>query len=109
VGFSDLLAQVDAATTDHLGDDISYVPAVGDPVTISGIFDALYELVDPRDPGVSMYAPAVGVRLVDLPANPAESSSERQGARVVVGSKTYTIREAQPDGKGWVVLILQEA
>jgi hypothetical protein len=110
VAFADLLAKVDAATSDLLGDSgITYAPSGGSPVPISGIFDDLYELVDPRDPGVSMTAPAVGARLVDLPADPSADSEERQGARVAVGSTQYRIREAKPDGKGWVILILQEA
>lgn len=103
MSFTALLAQADALTLDTLGESVTYTPSVGAAVSVTGIFDEQYQRVEVGTPGVSSSGPAVSLLLSDLPSDPTTDN-----ATVTIRSTTYSIKEAQPDGQGWVVLQLQE-
>lgn len=103
MGFDALLGVCDGAVRDVLGGPVIYTPGSGSPVTVTGIFDALYIRVDVGSPaGISSRGPAVALRAADLPSDPEVDSA----ARVTISGLTYSFHETQPDGKGWVVLLL---
>lgn len=101
--FSDLIAAADRAIGAAMGNEIVYLPAVGPPTTVVGVFDELYVLAtgDP-EAGVSVIGPAVFLRLDDLPVNP-----ELDEPRVQVAGSTYRVVERKPDGLGGIVLALR--
>lgn len=106
MGFTDLLANTDRVVRAALGDaTIVYTPTVGDPVTVSGIFDATYQHVDAGQVGASGSGPAVFLRLSDLPSDPCDDLA----ATVTIAGTGYTIFEAKPDGQGAVLIRLHEA
>ena len=104
MGFAELLAMVDVPVRERLGGDVIYTPAVGDPVTVSGIFDAAYVRVDLGEPGVSSSGPAVFLTLDDLPSDPKADTA----ATVTVGGVAYLPHTVEPDGIGGVLLHLHE-
>lgn len=88
------------------GEPITYLPALGDPVPATGIFDEAYREVDlAGGMSVTTEHPVLGIRTSDFPVLP------RQGDQIVVPSrsKTYVIREVQIDGQGAAKLLLNEA
>ncbi len=105
MGFRESLAAGDVVLRGHMGDDVTYSLEGEDPVEVKGIFDALYERVDPRDPGVSSFGPAVFHTLADLPGNPVEDSDD---VTLTILGDDYTVHEAQPDGMGAVILQLHK-
>ncbi len=105
MGFAELLTVADVAVRGQLGGDVTYNPTSGDPVTVDGIFDAAYVLVDAGQPGISSSGPAVFLTVADLPSDPDTDTT----ATVTVASVEYTIREARPDGMGGIVLLLHRA
>ena len=105
MAFADLLRTVDFGVRTQLGEDVVYTPGIGTPGTVRGVFDASYHLVDLGMPGVSSYAPAVFLRLADLPSSPVTDAS----CGVTAGGVLYRVRECRPDGLGGVLLILHEA
>lgn len=102
MGFADLVALGDRTVRGLLGSAFTYAPSVGDPVTVQGIFDASYVLVDVGDPGVSSVTPAAFVRRSELPSDPEAD----EGATLTVEGKVYRIRELRPDSQGGVLLLL---
>ncbi len=100
MSFADSLAAVDVLTRQHLGEDVIYTPGVGAAVTVRGVFDAAYELVDPKDPGVSSQGPAVFLGVDDLP------DENYLAATLRIGGTDYLVWKAEPDGQGAVVLRL---
>lgn len=95
-----------AVLASPLAQEVTYTSGVGvvaDPAP-RGVFDALYVKVDAGEVGVSSAGPAVFLRLSDLSSNPEEDTA----ARVTVDGQEYSIREAQPDDQGGVVLLLHE-
>lgn len=104
MGFDDLLANADGIALAVLGRTVTYTPGVGDAVEIPGIFDAAFRVVDSGNSGVVSSAPAVFVKVGDLP----EDYESDTAARVTVGAVEYVVRTPQPDGVGGVVLILHE-
>ncbi len=105
MGFLDLLEAVDRVARDVLdGRSVLYTPSVGDPVTVAGIFDAAYEMIDVGRAGVSGYGPAVFLRLSELSSDPSLDD-----ARVTVAGTEYKFREVKPDGLGGVWILLHEA
>lgn len=101
MGFSDLLAQADVAATQHLGGAVSYTTGLGATVSVQGIFDAAYVLVDAGQAGVSSCGPAVFLRLADLPSDAIDDEPT-----ITVDAVEYEVREAKPDGQGGVLLLL---
>lgn len=98
-----LIEQMDRACLTHLGGvPVVYSPEDGDPVTVTGIFDARYLRVDAGQAGVGSVAPAVFLRLSDLPTDPDDDEPT-----ITVEGVTYHV-DAPPekDGQGGVRLIL---
>jgi len=96
-----LLAAADRAVLQHLGGLVTYAPADGEPVEVTGIFDRAYVRADVGQAGVSGAGPAVFLRLSDLPADP-----ENDDPTITVEGVAYRVREAEPDGQGGVRLLL---
>ena len=70
---------------------------------MQGIFDEAYVLVDPQQPGLSSWGPAVFLRLEDLPSGQLD-----EDPRISVPGHVYRVREAKEDGQGGVLLLLHE-
>lgn len=105
MSFLDHLALADRAAREHLGGSVTYAPGTGSPVTVNGVFDALYEHVDAGQAGVSTFSPAVFLALSDLPSDPR---ADKVGARITVAGTVYRIREVKPDGTGAVLILLHK-
>lgn len=104
MGYSDALAAADRLVRAQLGESVTYAPGAGSPVTVNGIFDALYCKLDLGGAGVSSSGPAVFLTLSDLPTNPGIDT----GARVTIRGVTYKPHEVEPDGQGAVMLLLHK-
>lgn len=102
--FADLLASVDATTQRALGEAVVYTPGVGDPVTVDGIFDALYTPVALGTPAVVSSGPAVWLTLSTLPTDPLADTA----ATVTIRGETYRCHEPQHDGQGGVLMQLHK-
>jgi hypothetical protein len=106
MSFLDHLAAADKQVVRSLtGGPVTYTPGVGGPVVVNGIFDAIYNKVEVGIAGVSSCGPAVFLRLVDLPTNPADDLA----ALVTVDGTDYTIHESLLDGMGTVICRLHKA
>lgn len=101
MGFAESLATGDVAVRELLGSTVTYSPSSGSPVDVSGVFDAAYIRVDAGQAGISSSGPAVFLTISDLPSDPTTAV-----ATVTVAGTTYSVREAQPDGMGGVLLLL---
>jgi hypothetical protein len=107
MAFSDLVAKIDRAVQGHLGGvDVVYAPAVGDAVTVTGMFDAAYVLLDQGQSGVEQIVPAVWLRLEDLPVHPDEDEPA-----LTIAGNTYRVRERHVDSVdgGTVRLLLHRS
>ena len=105
MAFADLIAGVDTAVFAALGGElITYAPAVGSPVTVTGIFDELYVLAKgSAEAGVEALGPAVFVRIADLPVDPEDDEPT-----LTIRGVDYGVIERRPDGMGGVVLALRK-
>ncbi|NID15385.1 head-tail joining protein [Luteibacter yeojuensis] len=83
-----------------------YIPQVGDPYPITGVFDSAYKDVDLIDPQVDATStkPVIGVRRSIFQAEPV------QGDRVRIPSAAtlFLVREVRDDGHGSVKLMLAD-
>jgi hypothetical protein len=105
MNFGALLATTDRTLLDsEAGDVVVYTSSEGAAVTVRGMFDRPSVTVEAGEAGVSSSGPAVFLLLGDLPTDPSDDN-----ATVTVSGNTFGIREARPDGKGGVYLLLQEA
>lgn len=112
MSFADLIAAADRAAIAAFGDSedgepvpVEYTPNGGDAVPVTGIFDEQYLLVEgSSDAGVSVTAPALFVRLEDLPEDPRDESSD---PTVAIRGVEYRVTECKPDGIGGIVLVLR--
>lgn len=87
-----------------LGRDATYLPAVGSPVSIRGVFGSTHVEVNVGQVApMSSLAPSLGIKLSDLPLRP------KKGDRVTVAGTTYRIIDSQEDGEGGALLILQRS
>jgi hypothetical protein len=105
VAFDDLITAADRATQDHLGGVPGlYAPSVGPAVTVAGIFDENYTVSDAQFNGVETLAPAVVLRLEDLPSDPREEDP----FLTILGLR-YTVRLRETDGTvgGTIRLVLR--
>jgi hypothetical protein len=87
------------------GEPVTFLPAIGQPIAVSGIFDEAYREVDlAGGMAVTTESPVLGIRISDFPVLPL------QGDQVTVPSraKTYIVREVQLDGHGAAKLLLNE-
>lgn len=102
MAFLDLVASVDAATLQHLGgEDVVYAPAVGDPVTISGLFDGGYQANQYGFAGAERYDPSVFFVVADLPTDP-----DTDEPTLTIRGLDYKVRERVRDGLGGIRLNL---
>lgn len=104
MGFADLLALADSVSQDVLGDTVTYTPGVGAPVTVLGIFDQPYAMVDALTPGVTSSGPVVFLLLSDLPSDPETDLT----ATLTVAGVVYSLDTVQKDGVGGVRILLHE-
>ena len=77
----------------------------GGDTPISGIFDEVFESVDPNS-GATIISthPVLGVKLSDLP-----TGSPGKGDRVTIRGLTYNVVDNHADGQGGSSLILKKA
>lgn len=104
MGFDAHLAVVDRHALAVLGGPVTYTPGLGAPASVTGIFDAVYQLADAGPQGVSSAGPAVFLMLADLPTDPQTDTA----ATVTVNGGTYKQAEVKKDGKGGVLIRLFE-
>ena len=92
-----------ASCRDAFGVPVIFTPAGGGPTTIIGIFEAERDVATIDAIGVPVAArkPVLEARVADFPTMPQE------GDVVTVGGMDYAIVDVQPDGHGWVALILR--
>lgn len=102
--FDDLVEQADRAVHSLLGGEtVTYDPAVGSPVDVTGVFDAQYVLAKgTAEAGVESVGPAVFLRLEDLPTDP-----EVDDPILTIRSVAYRVIERRLAGMGGVVLALR--
>lgn len=103
MAYADLVAAADRAAQTNLGGvSVTYAPAVGAPVVVQGLFDERFVVV-PADAnlGVEQIAPAVFLRVSDLPADP-----DVDDPTLTIAGRTYSVRERQRDGMGGIRLLL---
>lgn len=105
MSYADLVARADRATETNLGgESMTYTPAVGAPVMVTGIFDAPYVLAKgSAEAGVEALSPAVFFRLEDLPVDP-----EDDDPTITIRGVDYRVVERRPDGMGGIVLQLRK-
>lgn len=105
MSFSGLVANADRAAQKLLGGElVTYAPAAGAPVQVTGIFDANYVLVKGSpDVGVEALGPAVFFRLEDLPVNPDDDEPT-----LTIRGVAYRVTERRPDDMGGIVLALRK-
>lgn len=87
------------------GEAITYLPAAGGSLSITGVFDEAYSDVDlAGGTAVTTDSPVLGVQLSQFPATPAQGDQ----LTVMRTATTYVIREVRPDGHGSARLLLNE-
>jgi hypothetical protein len=105
--FDTLIRRVDRAAQSQLGGElVTYAPAVGAPVQVTGIFDANYVLVTGSigNTGVEALGPAVFFRLEDLPVDPEDDEPI-----LTIRGVDYKVLERRPDDMGGIVLAIRRA
>lgn len=103
--FASLVSRGDQAVQKHLGGAVTYAPSAGQAVSVRGVFDEDYVLVESGNTGVSTSGPAVFLTLSDLPSDPQTDVN----AVITVAGKSYKSREVQKDGIGGALLLLERA
>lgn len=98
MNFKTLSARVVGLANKMLGDELTYTPIVGSPVSIKGPFQNAW--IDTE--GLMSLKPTVRIALVDLDLPPAK------GDQVTIDVVTYKVTESRPDGNGGTTLILQK-
>lgn len=90
---------------DDFAEPVIWTPTTGLAVITSGIFDEIWEAVDP-DTGalISSTQPRVLLMTSYLPAD----HKTDEGARLEARSKTFRIVDVQPDGEGTVLCYLHQ-
>ncbi|AOJ01520.1 hypothetical protein WS70_06490 [Burkholderia mayonis] len=96
MAFRDLIADVDAAVLRDLGDD----DVVVDGRPVRGMFNTPWLGPDLGSQRTNLVAPMLHV--ID-----ENAVGIRPGSIVVARSGRYRVVEAQPDGTGWTILVLQ--
>lgn len=95
MSFSDLIASTDRAVHSHLGGVlVTYTPKVGFAVTVMGMFDANFLLVDRGNTGVEQVVPSVSLRLEDLPTHP-----DADDPTITVDGISYSVKGRETDGE----------
>lgn len=104
MAFSDLVEAADRAAMASLGGEIvTYTPQSGEPVQITGIFDAQFSLAKGDVlAGVETLGPAIFFRFSDLPVDP-----ENDDPTLTIRGINYRVIERRPDDLGGIVLALR--
>lgn len=112
MSFDELIAATDRAVQDNLGSvAVIYAPLVGPPVTetpdgdpLVGMFDENYVVARSSMNGVETLAPAITMRLEDLPTVPKNDKP-----KLTILGKIYGVRTRETDGTigGNVRLVLR--
>lgn len=104
MAFADLVELADRAAQVVLGgESVVYTPAVGSPVTVTGIFDNPYVLAQgTADAGVEALIPSVFLRLEDLPTDPEDDEPT-----LTIRGVTYRVIERRFAGLGAILLALR--
>lgn len=85
------------------GEDVVYTPQGQPAVNMTGIFDELYEGVDPNTNAIiTSRQPILGIRDSDLGLTP------RQDDQVLVRGILYRVKEVETDGQGGSRLYLHK-
>lgn len=99
----------------QFGEDVqpTYMPAIGAPYAIDGVFDRAFKQVVIHDDGPAMntVAPVLGVRIAQFAAFPLQGDRLLIPAKPAVGrltNVTYVINNVEPDGLGWLFLRLNK-
>jgi hypothetical protein len=92
-------------SANDFGRSFRYLPGVGPEISVTGIFDAAYLLLEAGQAGVSGTAPTLLCCSSDLDALPAGKACEDD--RVIDGLVQYRVVDVQPDGTGMSLLILE--
>lgn len=101
--FRTLACNILDAAKSCFGEDVLYVPKVGTPLNIRGIFDNQFEQIDPdTEIVISSNQPTLGIKLNDLPLPPAK------GDKVFVRDIEYRIVDSQEDGVAGSLLFLHK-
>lgn len=104
MAFTDLVSSLDAAVLGTMGVPTTYAPAAtGQPIPVTGVFNAAYVRADAGEAGVSTAEPMVFYRLEDLPVDP-----ELDFPEIVIDGVSYEIAEVKKDGQGGVRLCLHQ-
>lgn len=87
----------------RLGEDVTYTPVTGDPVTVRGAYEVNHQAVDPNT-GVPIYSveKALHVVIDDLP-----EGSPTPGDQLTRLGQVYQVTGHYPDGDGATVLELR--
>lgn len=108
----DFDALVNVAVRDEFAVATTYEPLVSRPgspaFAVSGVFDATHRVVlqeiaasEMQAAGHSTTVPVIGYRTADLGLDP------KQGDRVTIAGVVHQVQDVQPDGDGWVDLVLK--
>lgn len=102
--FAASVAAMDRDVMESLGGEpVLYQPAVGAPVTVTGMFDEQYVLAKgDAEAGVEAAGPEVFFRLEDLPVD-----SVQDKPTLTIRGLNYRVLDHQPDGLGGIVLALR--
>lgn len=92
---------------DDFGVTATLTPQLGDAITVNGIFDNAYVLVDMGEAAIATTAPAFTCQTADLETLTAGNA--RAGDELMVDTVVYRVSDLQPDGTGVTVLILEKA
>lgn len=100
--FSDLTDFVIDEMLHTMGREVTYTPAVGDPETVTGIFE---EVTQAFDPGLGLMVedetPSLYMKFSDVPAGANFKDDE-----ITIDDTDYAIKERHKDGNGGVRLLL---
>lgn len=96
MAFADLINTVDASVLNTLGGvDVLYQAEDLDDVTVKGIFDENYRLLDEGAGGVETFVPSVWIKTADLPGDPASDD-----VTVTIGATAYRVIRREMDRTG---------
>lgn len=101
LGFDKLASQIHDASKCAFGEDVTFEPQAGGSFSIVGIFNEIFEQVDPdTERVISTQNPTLGVKLSDLPSTPKKDDVLK------IRGVTYRIYDSQEDGEGMSQLFL---
>lgn len=103
MAWADAVNRILGSSLSVFGEAVTYLPAAGGSRAMRGIFNEMYNDVDPQSGAIiSTQQPNLGVRLADFPVPPTVND------RVTVRGITYRVRDCQEDGEGGAKLILMK-